>query len=179
MKKVILAMIVLLTTTMAFAQKAKEEPVDKILAYSKITHANLLECKQLTAQDNKIGFAIDSLAKVGENEYFIQWKINKDNINQVFIAAQICFIDPDDFSNYKIGLASKFYGDLGQQNKMGVSLDKPSKYLIIYFNGIEAKFGDEYTTAPLFFVAELGNKPKLLDTKPRSADDLFAKAVLK
>jgi len=182
MKKIILTMIVLLTTTIAFAQEVKTEtkeaPIDKILAYSNITHTNLLECKQLAAQDNKIGFTIDSLAKIGENVYFIQWKINKDNINSASITARLRFIDPDDFSNNKIGLASRFYV-IGQYNKIGVTLDRPAKLLIIYFEGIEERFGEEYTTAPLFFVAELGNKPKLLDTKPRSADELFEKAVLK
>ena len=97
------------------------------------------------------------------------------------VAVYLHFIDPDDTNNIKNGLASQFRGNMGSHDKMIVTLDKPAKYIIIYFEGITSSIpnSEALRTSPLFFMAELGDNPKLLDKSPRYAGDLFKPIVEK
>jgi hypothetical protein len=156
--------------------------------FAQMTSKELLEkysdCQPVKPEDNKIGFAIESISKEKGDSYLIQWKSSSDIImknarNQLIMAVLIYFIDPDDLGNHKNGIASEFRGNIGQHDKMIVTLDKPAKSLIIYFKGKDESIpnSEQVRTAPLFFMAELGNDPKLLDRSPRYAGDLFDKAI--
>jgi hypothetical protein len=156
--------------------------------YAQMTSKELLEkysaCQQVKPEENKIGFTIESISKEKGDSYLIQWKsisdiMMKNARNQLFMVVLTYFIDPDDLGNHKNGIASEFKGSIGQHDKMIVTLDKPAKSLIIYFKGIDESIpnSEQFRTVPLFFMAELGNDPKLLDKSPRYAGDLFDKAI--
>ena len=139
-------------------------------------------CQPVKPEDNKIGLAIKSISKETGNSFFIQWTSSSDLImknprGHQLVAVFLNFIDPDDTKNMKIGFASQFRGNLGNLDKMVVTLDKPAKFLIIYFEGISSSIAntEELRTVPLFFMAELGDQPKLLEKTPRYAGDLFQK----
>jgi hypothetical protein len=142
-------------------------------------------CQHVKPEDNKIGLTIENITKEDENSFFVQWKcteqIMKNPRGHMLVAVYLNFIAPEDTDNMKIGLASKFRGNMGDHDKMVVTLDKPAKYIIIYFEGIDEKIpnSEEIRTSPLFFIAELGDTPKLLDKLPRYAGELFQPIVEK
>jgi len=143
-------------------------------------------CQPVKPEDNKIGITIESISKEEGNSFLVQWKctsdlIMKNPMGHQLVAMYLYFIDPDDPQNIKNGLASEFRGNLGCLDKMIVTLDKPVKSLIIYFEGVSSSIpnSEELRTVPLFFMAELGDNPKLLDKLPRYAGDLFKQIVEK
>jgi len=152
--------------------------------YAQTTGMELLEkysaCMPVKPEDNKIGFAIDSISKEEGNSFFVQWSctselIMKNPLAQELVAVSLNFIDPDDTDNKKNGIASQFRGNIGDLDKMVVTLNKPAKFLIIYFEGIDSSIpnSEVLRTSPLFFIVELGDNPKLLDKSPRYAGDLY------
>jgi hypothetical protein len=132
------------------------------------------DCEHVNPEDNKIGFNIVNISKEQDSSFFVQWKCDVA-INSLLVAAFMTFIDADDPDNFKIGLASRFKDNIGEHDKMSVTMDKQAKFVIIYFQGIDESIenSEPYLTSPLFFIAELGDNPKLLDEKPRYAGDLF------
>jgi len=138
-------------------------------------------CKPVKPEDNKIGLAIESISKGDGNSFHVQWKsttglIKRGTMGQELVAALMWFIDPDNPSNKKEGLQSTFSGNIGDCDNMTVTMDSPAKSVIIYFEGIRSTpkaDNKESRTAPLFFMVELGDNPKLLDETPRYAGDLF------
>jgi hypothetical protein len=131
-------------------------------------------CRQVEPEDNKVGISIVSLTKKNDNSFFVQWEW-ASNINDAFIAVRIYYIDANDFSNYKNAFSSVFSGNLGELKKMTVTLDRPAEAIIIYFRGIDASIpnSEAFRTSSLFFMADLGVSPKLLEKTPRYAGDLF------
>ena len=157
--------------------------------HAQTTGKELLEkysaCQHVKPEDNKIGFAIESISKEEGNSFLVQWTCNSEFFKNprvhMVVAVYLHFIDPDDTNNIKNGLASQFRGNMGSHDKMIVTLDKPAKYIIIYFEGITSSIpnSEALRTSPLFFMAELGDNPKLLDKSPRYAGDLFKPIVEK
>ena len=166
-----IAMICVLSINHLQAQMTSNELIEKYSA-----------CQQVKPEDNKIGLAIESISKEEGNSFFVQWTSSTDLImknprGHLLVASFLHFIDPDDTGNRKNGLTAQFRGNIGDHNKMIVTLDKPAKHLIIYFEGISSSIPDSENirTSPLFFIAELGDNPKLLENSPRYAGDLFQK----
>lgn len=152
--------------------------------HAQMTSKQFLEkystCQQVKAEDNKLGFTIERITKEENNSFLVEWKssseiIMKNHRNHVLIAMSLYFVDADDFTNFKEGLYSHFQGNIGDMNKMIVTLDRPAKSLIIYFKGIDGSVPNstQFLTSRLFFMAELGVSPKLLEKTPRYAGDLF------
>lgn len=57
---------------------------------------------------------------------------------------------------------------------VNISTDVKAKYVIIYFEGVEASEAPELATEPLFFIVELDDKePRVLTETPLLAGDLF------
>ena len=177
-KKMFIAIVasICMTTSFAYSQNKSESGKGLLEKYS--------TCQHVKPEDNKSGFTIESISKEKENSYLIQWKCSSDLImknprGHQLIAVFLYFIDPDDTGNLKNGFASAFKGNIGELDKMVVTLDKPAKSLIIYFEGIDSsiKNTEEIRTVPLFFMAKLGDNPKLLDQSPRYAGDLFKQIV--
>jgi hypothetical protein len=130
--------------------------------------------QQIKPDENKLGLAISRISKEKENSFLVEWKWASD-INDAFIASRIYFIDANDFSNYKGAMSSHFKGNIGDLDKMIVTLDKPAVSILVYFQGIDSsvKGGEKYLTLPLFFMADLGANPQLLEKTPRKAGELF------
>ncbi|MDR3268840.1 MAG: hypothetical protein LBT83_07225 [Tannerella sp.] len=133
--------------------------------------------EKVRPEDNKIGFSITGFS-VEEGEIHVEWKSSSEVImrpgrNHQLIAALLHFVDPDDFANRKGGLECSFQGDIGSHDKMSFSLDKMPGGLLIYFEGMDNRSGEEYVTAPMFFMATTENGGKLIDTAPRYAGELF------
>lgn len=156
--------------------------------YGQMTSKELLEkysaCEHVKPEDNKLGFTIESISKEEGNSFLVQWKSSLDVImksgrNQQFTVVLMYFIDADDPTNIKNGITSSFRGSIGDMDKMIVTMDKPAKNLIIYFEGIGKSIpnSEQFLTSPLFFMAQLGNSPRLLDKSPRYAGDLFKQIV--
>lgn len=153
-----------------FAQTARDGLLTQYAAQEKVKPA-----------DNKIGLSIESVGKWENSDgYLIQWNSPSD-INHAFVVGHMYFFDPEDFTNQKSGFESEFQGNIGVMNRMIVTPDKPAKFLIIYFQGIDksVKGSEPYVTAPLFFMVELGDNPGLLEVEPRYAGDLFEQHIKK
>jgi hypothetical protein len=141
-------------------------------------------CRHVEPEDNKTGFSIVKISNEDGGKFFVQWKSSSDMIMKnsrfhQYMALLLYFIDANDFSNYKNGLSSGFKGALGELDKMIVTLDKPAESVIIYFKGIDSSIANSepFLTSPLFFMADLGDNPELLDEQPRYAGDLFEQVV--
>ncbi|MDR1406850.1 MAG: hypothetical protein LBJ23_02230 [Tannerella sp.] len=132
------------------------------------------DSRQVNPGENKLGLAIEGISTEKENRFLVEWKWASD-VNDAFIASRIYFIDANDFSNYKGALSSEFRGNIGDLEKMIVTLDKPAASILVYFQGIDASVrgGEPYLTSPLFFMADLGANPRLLEKTPRKAGELF------
>ena len=119
------------------------------------------DCKHLIPEDNKIGLKITSISKETDSSFFVQWKCDVA-IKSIVVAAFMYFIDDDNPDNFKNGIASQFKGNIGEHDKMVVTMDKQAKFVIIYFKGIDKsiKNSEPYLTSPLFFIAELGDNPR-------------------
>jgi hypothetical protein len=133
--------------------------------------------EKVKPEDNKIGFRISGFS-VKEGTIHVEWTSSNEVMmrpgrNHQLIAALLHFVDPDDFANRKGGLECSFHGNIGAHDKMSFSPDKMPDGLLIYFEGIDTRFGEEYVTAPMFFMATTKEDGKLIDTAPRYAGELF------
>ena len=135
-------------------------------------------CPAVKPEDNKIGLVIDSLSHVDGNSFRLQWSseiIKKNNLNSLIVVVFMFIVDANDFNNYKHALLSRFHGSMGSHENMTVTLDKPAESILIYYKGIGASIpnSESYRTPPLFFMADLGDTPRVLEQTPRLAGELF------
>ena len=138
--------------------------------------------EQVKPEDNKSGLSIKSIAYDEEKGITIQWQSTSQTVmqNSALVVCRLYFIDPEDFAN-SAGMFTKIKeipltfnkGDEITMTTITVKPNRPSKFSVIYFKGITEKEAKDFYTAPLFFMAELGDKPKLLETSPRYAGHLF------
>jgi hypothetical protein len=135
-------------------------------------------CQKVKPEENKIGLSIKSISKKDGNKFLIEWNsdvVKKSKLNSIIVPVFMYIIDANDFSNYKNGLSASFIGNIGSHEKMIMELDKPAESVFIYYRGIDTSVAksEPYRTPPLFFMADLGDSPRLLDKTPRHAGQLF------
>ncbi len=144
----------------------------------------LENCPFVKPEDNRIGFGIDRIEKDGDN-YFVYWSSTNDMINQnpnnmAYAFSLITFYDPEDYSNTyqgytvvdgKINL-NLVGGEEISYNHVRVNFPTSSKIVYMYFAG--APDGpDELYTKPLFYTLILDDNPRVYETTPREANNLF------
>lgn len=148
--------------------------------------------KPVSADENKIGLAIKSITKSGD-DYIVTWDASNDIIasntdNQTRVLSQIYFIDPEDYSNnyqtFTVEDGKMHFnfetGDEISMKAMRVKFVPKCKVMYMYFTGIPAEGNPpELYTVPLFYTLVLDDKPHVLEEAPRHALQFFDGAIKK
>ena len=145
-------------------------------------------CSLVEEKDNKIGFGIGKIEKVGDN-FIVYWTSTNElltvppfsinnQINQMKISIRITFFDPQDYTHHYAKTAADFPTEVkGNEAFDNISINLPtsSNVVYVYFNGIEDP--SEMYTVPLFYTLILDDNPRLLEDQPRAANGIFDKAI--
>lgn len=143
----------------------------------------LENCPPVKAEDNRMGFGIDRIEKVGDN-YDVFWKTTTEIDNRAAFF-MITFYDPADYSNIYQGFTKDengrtkvefSEGESTNYDHVRVKFTTDSKVVYMFFEGWEdvpKEHYEKYYTVPLFYTLILDDNPHVLESTTRAANGIF------